>query len=207
MWYVLRKDFSPQVSSSIKFDRVRTVYIDVEGYMSCSCGYVQRMLMPCRHICSVLDKVENYVPSLFHIRWYKLFNYYYTKHDNESICPNTKDTLASMLYTTSENCYHMPGKYKGIFIKNTPFMKTLRKCISLQDEVNVSMDYILLETREGGAVVSNSYDLNKSNSKDSNTAICHKDSLPYTMQYFGGDSTMVSTFFSRTCRVHWRRSS
>ena len=121
-WYALKKEFTSNKSLTMKFDRLRIVDIDAEGFMSCSCGYVQRMLMPCRHICSVLDKSENYVPSLFHIRWYKLYSYYYTKSVNNEICSNTKEALENMLLCTRENSYCMSGKYKGIFIMNTPFM-------------------------------------------------------------------------------------
>ena len=68
------------------YDRVRVVGIDMEGCMSCSCGYVQRMLMPCRHICAVIKKPEYYVPSLFHVRWHKLYGYYYNNLFDKEIC-------------------------------------------------------------------------------------------------------------------------
>ena len=54
--------------SIVRFDRVRIVLIDVNGYMPCSYGYVQRYPLPCRHICAVLGYIEYYEPSLFHIR-------------------------------------------------------------------------------------------------------------------------------------------
>ena len=129
--------------------------------MTCSCGYVQRMLMPCRHICSVIDKVENYVPSLFHIRWHKLFNYYYSKSANDSICSKKSDALEAMLLCIREHSQHLSGRYKGIFIKNTHFMKSLEQFISPRDSVNELMDFIIHGIRSRGAVISNSYNFDK----------------------------------------------
>ena len=88
-WYVLYKNIGKvekmDESKDIKYDRVRTVIIDNQGYMSCSCGYVQRMLMPCWHICAIIDKREYYIPSMFHVRWYKTFSYYYRPITNENM--------------------------------------------------------------------------------------------------------------------------
>ena len=76
-WFVLAKNVGViqklDDNAVIKYDRVRKVLIDCEGYMSCSCGYVQRMLMPCRHICAVIGNPAYYIPSMFHVRWYKKF--------------------------------------------------------------------------------------------------------------------------------------
>ena len=117
--------------------------------------------MPCQHICSVLDKSENYVPSLFHIRWYKLYSYYYTKSVNNEICSNTKEALENMLLCTRKNSYRMSGKYKGIFIMNTPFIDKLDQFSVKIDEVTKLMDFILHETKMKGALISNSYDIQK----------------------------------------------
>ena len=82
IWYVMKKDIKKDDDKKInilKFVRVRIVSIDNDNFLSCSCGYVQRMLMPCSHVCCVLEKKQFYIPSLFHIRWYKDFNYYYQR--------------------------------------------------------------------------------------------------------------------------------
>ena len=81
-WWVLNKitgtmECASYDSSKLLYDRVRIVSIDCEGFMSCSCGYVQMYLMPCQHICAVIDDKQLYAPSMFHIRWHKLFNYYH----------------------------------------------------------------------------------------------------------------------------------
>ena len=70
-WFVLSKNVGIiqklDNNEVKKFDRVCKVLIDSEGYMSCSCGYVQRMLMPCRHICAVISNPAYYTPSMFHV--------------------------------------------------------------------------------------------------------------------------------------------
>ena len=97
-------------SSELVFQRVQTVTIDKDGYMTCTCGYVQRMLMPCTHICAVIDKPEYYVPSMFHIWWYKMFNYYYRDKQQNQYCLKTNDAIEGLLQVTRENAYSSNGK-------------------------------------------------------------------------------------------------
>ena len=70
-WYVLlkldRSELWSNMTSPLKFEQVCVVNIDHEKIMSCSCGYLQQMLMPCRHIAAVLSAKEVYLPSMFHI--------------------------------------------------------------------------------------------------------------------------------------------
>ena len=77
--YVLKKvagEESELISTNqLFFDRRRTITIH-DGYMPCSCGGVQRYLMPYRHVCDVICNREYYEPSIFHIGWHKLYNYY-----------------------------------------------------------------------------------------------------------------------------------
>ena len=75
LWWVSNKkagcpseDDMNDECSKVRFDRVCIVLIDVNGFMSCSCGHVQRFLLSCRQICAVLGYIEYYEPSLFHIR-------------------------------------------------------------------------------------------------------------------------------------------
>ena len=74
-WFVLNKaagtmPLNTDNTSKIKFDRVRTVLIDANQFMTCSCGNIQRFLLPCCHVCAVLKDLKYYEPSLFHIRWH-----------------------------------------------------------------------------------------------------------------------------------------
>ena len=88
-----------------KYDRVRKVFIDSEGYMSCSCGYVQRMLMPCRHLCAVIGNPSYYIPSMFHVRWYKKCFYYYRPTYKEKMCERTSRALDQLLNVTRNSGY------------------------------------------------------------------------------------------------------
>ena len=164
-WYVMFKGvgYLKDRDSTLPqlYDRVRIVDVDMEGYMSCSCGYVQRMLMPCRHICAVIKKPEYYVPSLFHVRWHKLFGYYYNNLFKRDICEKTKAALHQLLLCTRSNAYLISGKYKGIFIKESQFQKSLEPYVKVENDVSKLMDYILNMTMKSGPVVASSFDISE----------------------------------------------
>ena len=66
-WLVLNKEagtIAPEFDnpSKIKFDRVRNVIIDADQFMTCSCGYIQRFLLTCCHVCAVLKELKYYEP-------------------------------------------------------------------------------------------------------------------------------------------------
>ena len=172
-WYVLKKESGPGLkhnpaidnSSSIRFDRVRRVYIDPEGYMSCTCGYVQRHLMPCVHMCAVIGKKEYYVPSMFHLRWFKCFNYYYGQKFAADIAPATLAALERLLQDTRASQYHEhSGIYKGVNMKDSPFINTIAKFQNLNtadainDCVMSNMQFIVQHTVTTGPVVSGKHD-------------------------------------------------
>ena len=80
-WYVLNKQAgtiqpNDDIANNIKFDRVRILLLDDNQFMSCRCGYVQRYLMPCCHVCAVLKNIRYYDPSLLDISWHKSFKYF-----------------------------------------------------------------------------------------------------------------------------------
>ena len=166
-WFVLSKQVctrpNHETYEPLKYDRVRIVTINTDGYMSCSCGYIQRMLMPCRHVCAIIKEVEFYTPSLFHIRWYKLYNYYY-KNNRATMngCKNMKDALETLLLSTRSNAYNTVGKYKGIYIKGTPFHTFLlsQSFIPVEDNVSHLMDNIINETNQCGYALSRCYTMN-----------------------------------------------
>ena len=67
-----------------------------------------------RHICAVIGKKEYYEPSMFHVRWHKLYNYYHGTKYGASNAKETVDILESLLKVTRENSYNNSGKFKGI---------------------------------------------------------------------------------------------
>ena len=124
-----------------KFVRVRRVRIVHNKYITCTCGYVQNYLSPCHHIMNVLWERRFVLPSLFHIRWYKHFNYYF----GDEFCSNQmKDFHASMkdLYNKChDECYDENGRYMGCNITGNPFVLK-DKVIDTTSEERITMDAI-----------------------------------------------------------------
>ena len=129
-WYVLNKEAGTilptlYIVNNVKFDRVRIVSLDNHQFMSCSCGYVQRYFMPCRHICAVLNDIKYYDPAFFHIRWHKSFNYYYGNAFSKTLAPRINDTLNQTLDETRATSYRDSGTYKGVYMKHSQFIHDL----------------------------------------------------------------------------------
>ena len=170
-WFVLNKaagtmPMNTDNASKIKFDRVRTVLIDANQFMTCSCGYIQRFLLPCCHVCAVLKDLRYYEPSLFHIRWHKSFNYYYGNGFASKIAPETNTAINDMLNETRSNHYRDSGKYKGVPLSNSTFLRELPEFIHERIDKDINqhaiidlMKSILLHTNEKGPVLKNSIPL------------------------------------------------
>lgn len=105
-----------------KYCRVYIVTIYSCGHMNCSCGYVQDYLGPCIHIMKVLNKIDNLVPSLFHIRWWKQYNYYFgSKFGNSQKLEKMHKCMRDLGNEIAEQSFDANGKFKGCFIGNSPF--------------------------------------------------------------------------------------
>ena len=90
-------------SSKSIYDRVRIVSIDTEGLMSCSCGKVQTYLMPYHHICAINSMKRFYVPSMIHIRWHKVYNYYHGNNFCEKLASHCTGTINDIICWTRAN--------------------------------------------------------------------------------------------------------
>ena len=91
--------------------------------MNCSCGYVNRWLMPCVHICSVLEHSKYYTPDLFHLRWWKLFHYLYKSNSKSKKVKSTTQNLKDSLSRVRADHYnHTNGMYKGVPIHDSAFL-------------------------------------------------------------------------------------
>ena len=112
-------------SRQLIYDRVRIVSIDSDGFMSCSCGKVQMYLMPCQHICAIISLKKYYVPSMFHIRWHKLYNYYHGNSFGVKLATHITGTIDNIVCWTRNNCYRQSGSYKGVYVKDTEFFSEL----------------------------------------------------------------------------------
>ena len=112
---------------SIKFDRCRSVQI-INGYMNCSCGDTQQYLMPCRHMCAVIKEKEYLVPQLYHVRWYKTFEYYYLQEFSKNMIPTLNQKLQNIQDHSINNDFSkINGQYKGVYCLGTKFYEDIER--------------------------------------------------------------------------------
>ena len=160
-WWVLKDcagtlPLDSTESGTLLYDRVRHVGIDCNGFMSCSCGKVQMYLMPCQHICAIISQKKYYVPSMFHIRWHKLYNYYHGNSFGVKLATNSTDTIDKIVSWTNSNCYRESGSYKGVYVKDSKFFNELLQFDSLKSNNEILvynlMTKIVNETNRGNPV-------------------------------------------------------
>ena len=87
--------------------------------MSCNCDKVKMCLLPCRNICDIISKKELYVPSMFHICWHKLFNYYHGNSFGMKLDTHSTTTINDIVCWTRDNCFRESGSYKGVYVKDS----------------------------------------------------------------------------------------
>ena len=95
-------------------------------------------------------------------------------HNN--ICEKTKAALHQLLMSTRSNAYFISGKYKGIYIKESPFITALEPYVIVENDVSKLMDYILGMTIHSGPVIASSYnisDILNTNPVDNDDSIDH----------------------------------
>ena len=134
-WLVIYKDILDEIKNNVikeyyppSFMRVRTVHIDTDNFMHCSCQYYKRWLMPCVHMCCVIDDKYSFTPNLFHIRWWKHFNYFFKNGCNKRnnlLQTSTKEALSSF-----RNHHYDNDVFKGINLTDTPFLDKVTSNIS-----------------------------------------------------------------------------
>ncbi|GFH57716.1 hypothetical protein CTEN210_14192 [Chaetoceros tenuissimus] len=66
-------------SKYTRFEHVRVVHISADNRIHCDCGFVHEYMAPCIHIMAVIDDETYLRPELYHIRWWKVFNYYFDR--------------------------------------------------------------------------------------------------------------------------------
>ena len=107
---------------SIQFIRLRCVKIDSEGFMSCSCEFPSRWLLPCAHICNVLYKSDYFIPELIHLRWWKHFNCYLYKNKASQERGTSQKKIETLEYVRSHHYCLSTEKYKGVPLHNNKFL-------------------------------------------------------------------------------------
>ena len=108
-----------------RFARILVITKTPSNHLTCSCGYCQRWFIPCVHICSLINSIDLYTIDLFHIKWWKHFNFLY-KLGESSNDIKTRMSLKSALSHTRDNDFNIDdGKYKGIPLKGTLLLNHL----------------------------------------------------------------------------------
>ena len=96
--------------------------------MKCSCGYVEQYLAPCCHVMAVLGESKYVLPNLFHIRWWKHYNYYFANSSDLTSVSNVHRSLVEIQNLTYDQCYDAKGSYKGCFLEGNDFLKKNHVC-------------------------------------------------------------------------------
>ena len=179
-WYVLHKGVLNKILSTdneedihfpmkkdgeAKYNRVRVVSIDNDGFITCSCGYVQRYLCPCRHVCCVLDREEFIRAELFHIRWWKHYNYYFCNDFAINEMRNLHESLIQVNNKLYEEAYDTDGRYKGCLLSGNPFLKCEHQLDTHSEKYKV-MKAIINHTSNIGPVLSGDDDVYRKISED-----------------------------------------
>ena len=128
-WFVMNKNVGetekPASSDSkdqVLFTRCRKVTI-INGIMNCDCGRTQQFLMPCTHICAVINKKDYMDPSFYHVRWYKTFAYYWKRNFSTTMAPNVLSALDLRFHADNNLFCNVTGVFKGISVKNSQFLQ------------------------------------------------------------------------------------
>ena len=107
------------------FKRVRTISLDKDGFMNCSCGKTGEYLLPCKHICSLVNNEDFFSVDMFHVRWHKQFSLFHGKDAGKECSPAQSKLLNEVFQTTRRTHYDSKGHYKGVPMKGSLFLKNL----------------------------------------------------------------------------------
>ena len=109
---IFEKDSSK--TNTPQFQRIRKVTLDEKGFLNCSCGKTNEYLLPCVHICRIVNDESFFGPTQFHIRWHKDFCYYYDTDFGNDLYPEKVKLMRDILNETRKNHYNVMGEYRGL---------------------------------------------------------------------------------------------
>ena len=115
-------DEENQIIPVTQFDKVHVVSINGQ-FISCSCGYVNQYLSPCRHVMAVLREEQNLTYTLYHYRWWKQYDYFYLKNFTENSIMQDPAIVAlekklnKWISFTVSNGFYENGEYKGCYLE------------------------------------------------------------------------------------------
>ena len=144
-WLSMSKDEFTKKKPTMEapsFKRVRTIIIDNDGFMNCSCGKTGEYLLPCKHICSLVGEENHFSIDMFHVRWHKQFNLLHGRVSGEECSPAQSKLISEFLNTTRATHYDKNGFYKGVPMKGSSFVKSLPK-FSGYDKFDEKLNFMI----------------------------------------------------------------
>ena len=143
-WLCYRKSITSKTStpddekkpSHPRYEHLRTVTVDADGYMSCTCGHVNQYMAPCIHIMAILDDQRYITADLFHLRWWKVYNYYFLTEHGRNLTPGIHASLLEALKIQSESSFDYRGVYRGCNLAGNGFLETV---LELSDSESIEV--------------------------------------------------------------------
>lgn len=171
-WGVLHKSYSEgnyQEGEYTKFNRVRKVVIEDEGVptiINCTCGGIQRFMLPCPHSLAMMEDLKMTVNLCnCHYRWHKLPAYFIheSMQNNDPLKENIESIKIFMdsMYSKSKRCWNgFPINNEQTEAISTIFPEPINDVVyhDMQKILNESLKngYSLKHARKDSAVIDRS---------------------------------------------------
>jgi hypothetical protein len=141
---IFKEEFQKKVSKmeAPSFKRVRKIVLDKDGFLNCSCGKTGEYLLPCKHICSVVNKDEYFTIERFHIRWHKQFSLLHGQICGKECSPKQANLMNELLETTRRNHYDSLGKYRGVPMYGSNFLNELES-FKASDDLDEKLKFMI----------------------------------------------------------------
>ena len=138
--------FDKNNDSHTQFFRLRKVTVDGNNFMNCSCMYHVRWMMPCVHMCTVIEDLKYYEISMFHLRWWKHYRYLYKNISSQQDMniASKNDMFESLMYVRQNHFDQNTGKYKGIPIDGTLFLQERLNTI-INSTIDIDEKYLIMK--------------------------------------------------------------
>ena len=110
-------------SEVTKFIRIREIVLTDQAFLQCSCGRTTQYMIPCTHICKLVNNEEHFGPYQFHVRWHKNFAYLHNSNFGEHISKQSVELFKDILKETREKHFDEMGRYKGVPMLGSSFLQ------------------------------------------------------------------------------------
>ena len=112
---------------------------------------MQQYMAPCRHFMAVIKDPIHLTTDLFHIRWWKHYNYYFASDMGTDIVFNVHRSLVTLQNEMFEKSFHN-GVYKGSYMGRNEFIKK-EHTIDDNSKAAFVMEAMLQYTLEKGPIL------------------------------------------------------